>query len=27
MQRFVPVLIERLHATRMQLLDLYDHDE
>lgn len=27
MQRFVPVLIERLHATRMQLLDLYDHGE
>ena len=25
MQRFMPPLIERLHATRLQLLDLYDH--
>lgn len=25
MQRFMPVLVERLQATRMQLLDLYDH--
>lgn len=25
MQRFMPVLVERLHDTRMQLLDLYDH--
>ena len=23
MQRFVPVLVERLHGTRMQMLDVY----
>jgi len=26
MKRFAPVLIERLHATRLQLLDVYGRD-
>jgi CRP/FNR family cyclic AMP-dependent transcriptional regulator len=25
MKRFVPVLVERLHATRLQILDVYGH--